>query len=111
MSPPRAAPDILAERMQVVLAIGEANAAIQKTQALMGGVQIDVMNVEEQLEASGPTPELNAALEAVYDRDDAAKASLAIAQAKLDTLEEQLAELDRELAAASPQASPKSSRQ
>jgi hypothetical protein len=101
MTTPRPAPDILAERMQVVLAIGEANAAIHKAQAVVGGVQIDVMNVEEQLEAGGPTPDLNATLDAVYDRDDAARAELAVAQAKLVALEDKLAELDRELAAAS----------
>ncbi|MDZ7713064.1 MAG: hypothetical protein U5L06_08085 [Rhodovibrio sp.] len=100
MTASRPATEILAERMQLLLAIGEANAAVQRAQAVAGGVEIDVMNVEEQLETSGPSEALHAQLERARGRDDAARTALAAAEAKREALEQQLARLDRELASA-----------
>lgn len=85
----RAAAAILADRLRVVLAIGEANAAQHRAQAAVGGAQIDLMRVEAQ--GLDPT-EAEAA-------DEAARARVAAAEATLADLDAQLAALDHELAA------------
>jgi hypothetical protein len=100
MTDSRPAWEILAERMQLLLAIGDANAAVQRAQAIAGGVEIDVMNAEEQLAASGPSEALHAQLKCARSRDDAARTALAAAEATREALEHQLARLDRELASA-----------
>lgn len=77
--------EILAERLEVVLAIGEANAERQRAQALAGGAEIHRLRAEE---AEG----VDHAAEA--DRADASEA----AEAAFDAADTRLAELDRRLA-------------
>ena len=88
MSAPRDRALILADRLALVLAIGEANAARQRAQAAFGGAQIEMMRVEDESDA-----EQKAALAA----DAEARSALDAADARIQTLEIRLAALDAEL--------------
>jgi hypothetical protein len=88
MSAPRDKTSILADRLALVLAIGEANAARQRAQAAFGGAQIEMMRVEDDSE-----PARQAALAA----DAEARSALDAADARIETLEIRLAALDAEL--------------
>lgn len=89
----RPADRILAERLEVVLSIGEANAERHRAQAMLGGAQIEIIRVEmddDITETSNERAEAHAA-------DDAARAALQAAEGRILSLEARLAELDREL--------------
>ncbi len=94
MTAPRPVPEVFAERMSVVLAIGEAAGARQRAQAAASGARIERMSFEDH---AGASAETRAAAEA---QDDAAQARLAEIDARIAALEDRLAALDAELAAA-----------
>jgi hypothetical protein len=95
MTAGRAAAEILAERMSVVLAIGEANGDRQRAQAAASGARIERMSIEDHGGGSGPE-----GLAAAEANDDAAQARIARIDDRIAALEDRLAMLDRELAAA-----------
>jgi hypothetical protein len=88
MSGPRDKALILSDRLALVLAIGEANAARQRAQAAFGGAQIEMMRVED---------ESGAEQEAALAADAEARSALDAADARIETLEIRLAALDAEL--------------
>ncbi|TVQ53460.1 MAG: hypothetical protein EA355_13375 [Rhodobacteraceae bacterium] len=88
MSGPRDRESVLAERLDVVLAIGAANAARQRAQAAWGGAQIEAMGAAE-----GKAHERRAAEAA----ETAAQSALDHADAEIEALERRLAALDAEL--------------
>ena len=96
MTAPRAVAEVFAERMSVVLAIGEANTRRQRAQAAAGGAQIARMDLEDHPSAGATA----AALAAARAEDDAAQGRLAEADARIAELDAQLDALDAELAAA-----------
>jgi len=98
MSAPRDQDGLLAERIGLVLALGEANAAHHRAQAGAGGAEITVMMVEERL-AADPGPAQRAALYDARAADAAAQTRLEAAAARVRVLEERLAALDGDLAA------------
>lgn len=79
----RGAGAILADRLRVVLALGDANAAHHRAQAALGGAEIDLM--------TDPLAQARVA---------AAQAALDAAAARVATLDAELAALDAELATA-----------
>ncbi len=88
----RGAPEILRERMDVVLALGVANAAHHRAQARMGGAEIGMMTVAEGADGGGR--------DAAEDAEATARLALDAAETRVRALDDQLAALDRELAAA-----------
>lgn len=94
MTTTRTVADIFAERMSVVLEIGEATGVRQRAQAAASGARIERMSFEDH--AAGSTEGV-AAAEA---QDDAAQVRLAEIDARIASLEDRLAALDAELAAA-----------
>jgi hypothetical protein len=101
MTSSRSSAEILADRLSVVLEIGEANAGHHRAQALSSGARIEVMAIEERIAAEGITPELDAELEKVYALDDAAQIKVTQYEARVQALDRRLAALDDELAASS----------
>ncbi len=95
MSGARTPEAILAERLALVLRIGEVNGAHQRAQAGASGALIEVMTLEDH---GGPeaTP---AALAAARGRAEAAEAALGETADRIAALADRLAALDRELAA------------
>jgi hypothetical protein len=91
MSGTRSPSAILAERLEVTLALGNANAAQQRAQARAGGAEITVMADRSGSRIAAPARALSEA-----------RAGLAAAEARVETLEARLAALDAELAAAEP---------
>jgi hypothetical protein len=98
MTGTRASEEILAERIRLVLAIGEVNGAHQRAQATASGAQIELMTLEDH---GGPeaTP---AALAAARERVQDAELRLAETSDRITDLSDRLAALDRELAVADP---------
>ncbi|MEO0819285.1 MAG: hypothetical protein AAF074_02565 [Pseudomonadota bacterium] len=92
MSAARTTAQILSERLEITLALGEANAAQHRAQAEVGGASIELMGCEERGETG--------ALAEAQARDAAAKARLAAAEARVEALQTRLAALDTELAGA-----------
>jgi uncharacterized protein YceH (UPF0502 family) len=90
----RSEADVFAERMKVVLAIGEATGARQRAQTAASGARIERMGVADR---DGASDEAAATAEAL---DDAAQVRLAEIDARIAALEDRLAALDGELAAA-----------
>jgi hypothetical protein len=95
MSGPRAATEVFADRLAVVLAITEANGLRQRAQAAASGALIERMNLEDH--PAGVTP---GSLAEAQAQDDAAQRRLAEADARIAELDGRLAALDAELAAA-----------
>lgn len=100
MSAPRPAPVLVAERLDLVLRLSEANAACHRAQAAAGGAQFAVARVEALIDRDGATEALEAELAEVYAADDAALSRLAEIEMQLDALNARLSAVDRELAAA-----------
>jgi hypothetical protein len=99
-APPRPAPVLLAERLQLVLRLSEANAACHRAQAAAGGAQFAVARIEALIDRDGASEALEAELSAAYADDDAALSRLAEIELQLDALNARLSALDRELVAA-----------
>lgn len=93
MSAPRAVAEVFAERLSVVLAIGEAHGRRQRAQAAAGGAQIARMSLEDR-----PAP--GAPLASARAEDAAAQGRLAELDVRIAELDGRLAALDAELAAA-----------
>ncbi len=100
MSGARTPAAVFAERLQIVLEIGAANAACHRAQAAAGGAQLAVARLEARLAEGEETPEIEAELAAAYLEDDAALAALATAETRVGALDARLAEIDADLAAA-----------
>ncbi|SEA51473.1 hypothetical protein [Rubrimonas cliftonensis] len=100
MSGARSPAAVFAERLEVVLEIGAANAACHRAQAAAGGAQIAVARLEARLAGGDETAEIEAELAAAYLEDDAALAALARAEARVGALDARLAAIDADLAAA-----------
>lgn len=92
----RSRSDILSDRLKMTLAISEANAEHHRAQAMAHGAEIGLMKTEE---AGGNAADADAASAAQAD-NDAAQSRLAAAEAKVEALTAQLAELDLELMSA-----------
>ena len=101
MTAPRPTPVLVAERLDLVLRLSEANAACHRAQAAAGGAQFAVARVEALIDRDGATDALEAELADAYAADDAALSRLAEIELQLDTLNARLTAVDRELAAAS----------
>lgn len=105
MSPARASSEILADRLRIVLALTETNAAHRLNQSRLGGVEFEIMTLEDQ----APTPAdpssddttRHGALAEAQARAAAAHGALEVSAARLLALEAELDALDAELA--SPQ--------
>lgn len=95
MSGPRAMAEVFAERMSLVLAIGEANGVRQRAQAAASGAKIERMTIEDHPGAGDAA----ASLEAAHANEAAAQDCLFAADARIVELDARLASLDAELAA------------
>lgn len=95
MTAPRPQSEILTERLEISLALSEANAAHHRALATAGGTEIELM-----LHDRNDGPDDDAACAAARSRGEAARAHLAETQRTISALEERLAEVDRELALA-----------
>lgn len=91
MTPDRSQAAILAERVDVALALGEANAALNRAIAVAGGAEIARMACEDGCAAA------DTAGAEIGERT--ARDGLAAARARVKELEIRLAALDAELAA------------
>ncbi len=97
MTAPRPRAEIVADRLTVTLALGEAHSRHQRAQASAGGAQISVLAVEHgRVETSG-AEHLSGARAEHKEAND----KMADAQAQIDALEARLAEIDEELARSS----------
>ena len=95
--------ELLNERLRMVQVLSGMNARHLLTRQIAAGTDMGILQIEQEIVKSGASPARSAALRELQERRDKTGASMEADDQALSALELQLAEIDRQIAAAGRQ--------